>query len=109
MTSLKKEDDMHNIAKHAIIFLLTVTLILCPFATATIAGDQAVRDDISGEAMAADMVFLRPLGLVSTVLGSALFVVSLPFSLLGGNTGDAAQKMVVDPAKYTFNRPLGDF
>jgi hypothetical protein len=100
---------MHNIAKHAIILLLAVTLILCPFATATIAGDQVVREDISGEAMAADTVLLRPLGLVSTVLGSALFVVSLPFSLLGGNTGDAAQKLVVDPAKYTFNRPLGDF
>ena len=100
---------MHNIAKHAIIFLLTVALILCPFATATLPGDQAVRADISGEAMVADMVFLRPLGLVSTVLGSAFFVVSLPFSLLGGNTGDAAQKMVAEPAKYTFNRPLGDF
>lgn len=46
-------------------------------------------------------------GLVATVLGSAVFVVGLPFTLLNGSTGQAAQKLVVEPAQYTFTRPLG--
>jgi hypothetical protein len=49
------------------------------------------------------------LGLCATVIGGALFVVSVPFSLLGGNTGDAFDYLVKDPFKFTFTRPLGDF
>jgi hypothetical protein len=43
------------------------------------------------------------------VIGSGLFIISLPFSLLGRNTGDALDYLVVDPAKFTFTRSLGDF
>jgi hypothetical protein len=44
---------------------------------------------------------------VALVGGSVVFVLSLPFSALGGNVGEAADKLVVDPARYTFVRPLG--
>jgi hypothetical protein len=59
--------------------------------------------------MIADLVFVRPLGIVAVAVGSVFFIVSLPFSLLGGNSKDAAQKLVYDPANFTFSRPLGDF
>jgi hypothetical protein len=32
----------------------------------------------------------------------------LPFSLLGGNVGESAEKLVAEPARYTFTRPLGE-
>jgi len=54
-----------------------------------------------------DLVVVRPLWFVATVLGTAAFIVSLPFTIVGGNTGEAGQKLVVAPAKYTFTRPLG--
>ena len=63
----------------------------------------------SGEAMVADALVARPIGLVTTVVGSAVYVVSLPFSLLGGNEKQARQKLVVEPSKFTFKRPLGEF
>jgi hypothetical protein len=59
--------------------------------------------------MAADALFVRPLGLAATILGTGLFVISLPFSALGGNTGEAFEEMVVDPARFTFTRELGEF
>jgi len=59
--------------------------------------------------MAFDLLLMRPFGMIATVLGSAAFVVSLPFSFMGGNIEPAYEKMVEDPAAYTFNRPLGDF
>ncbi|MFO1355003.1 MAG: hypothetical protein U1F72_02520 [Gammaproteobacteria bacterium] len=59
-------------------------------------------------AMVVDGVLVRPLGLGATVLGAAAWVVTLPFSALGGNAGEAAQKLVVEPARFTFTRPLGD-
>jgi hypothetical protein len=57
--------------------------------------------------MIADCLVLRPLGLVGTVLGTAFFIVSVPFSALGGNVGQAFKTMVIKPAKFTFGRPLG--
>jgi len=39
----------------------------------------------------------------------AIFVVSVPFSALGGNSQEAWNSLVVSPADYTFKRPLGHF
>jgi ABC-type molybdate transport system permease subunit len=58
--------------------------------------------------MLLDMVFMRPIMLVGTVVGTAVFVVTSPFSALGGNIGEAAETLVVEPAQYTFVRPLGE-
>jgi len=65
------------------------------------------EDTPSGGAMVADAVIARPLLLVATVLGTGLYVVSLPFSLAGGNAADAGQALVLEPAKNTFVRCLG--
>lgn len=69
---------------------------------------EGVDDRPSSGAMVFDLIIVRPLGLVSTVAGAGLFVVSLPFTALQGGIGDAAQKLVGDPAHFTFVRPLGE-
>ena len=58
--------------------------------------------------MLADAFLLRPLGLAATVLGTATFLVTLPFSLPTRSADDAAKVLVVKPAAYTFARPLGE-
>ncbi|MEM9621757.1 MAG: hypothetical protein AAF993_08920 [Pseudomonadota bacterium] len=57
--------------------------------------------------MTADALVARPFGLVLTTLGAAAFVVSLPFSALGGNVKGAAEQLVIGPGKNTFVRCLG--
>ena len=48
--------------------------------------------------------------LLGTLITSFLsLVISLPFSALGGNVKEAGSKLVVAPAKFTFQRPLGEF
>ena len=64
-------------------------------------------DDVTAEAMIADGLLLRPGGLIATLVGSAVFVITLPFSIPTKSVEKAAQKLVVDPARYTFVRPLG--
>jgi hypothetical protein len=89
--------------------MLTVVVVAVTFtapAALAAAGDVAI-DQASGEAMIFDLVFLRPAGLVATIGGSIAFVLSLPFSALGGNVGEAADRLVVDPARFTFVRALG--
>ena len=60
------------------------------------------------EKMVLDAIVLRPIGLVTTVAGAAIYTVSLPFSVLGGNEPAAREHLVKEPARYTFKRPLGE-
>lgn len=57
--------------------------------------------------MTMDAVIVRPLSLGATVLGSAVWFISLPFTLIGGNAKKSWNQLVVEPAKYTFVRPMG--
>ena len=43
-----------------------------------------------------------------TLVGAAVFVVTLPFSALGGNVGEAGTKLVKEPFEYAWLRPLGE-
>ena len=100
---------MRKLTMRFIAFLLIATLVFVPCATAAAGADQNQDDGIGAGAMAADFFIVRPVGAVSVVFGTALFIVSLPFSVLGGNAGNAAKKLVAAPFKYTFTRKLGNF
>lgn len=86
-------------------------LLLATLAAGVPAGAQqnsVVRENPPGAgSMAADLLVARPVGLATTVIGSAVFLVGLPFSLAGGNVGESGQALVVGPAKATFVRCLG--
>lgn len=68
---------------------------------------QEVEEKPSPLAMAGDMLIARPLGIAITAVGTVLYIVSLPFSLAGGNAEDAGKALVVYPAEATFVRCLG--
>lgn len=70
---------------------------------------DGIDDTPSAMAMAADLLFVRPLSLVATVVGTGLFIVQLPITLISsGPVSAPAEKLVVEPARYTFRRPLGE-
>jgi hypothetical protein len=93
----------------ALALLLNVSISI-PQQTAAAAGMYHPQEsERSPGAMAVDAIAVRPLGIVATALGTGLFVVSLPFSALGGNTGEAWDTLVVTPARFTFVRPLGEY
>jgi len=94
--------------KQPIVFLTIAALILIPFATESLAQDNSAQTEYSAGKMMADILLVRPVGIIATVFGSAVFIVALPFSLLGGNTEATYKNLVVSPAKFTFQRPLGD-
>ncbi|MCG3878348.1 hypothetical protein [Psychrobacter sp. Ps6] len=51
----------------------------------------------SYETMVVDTIVGKPLQLVNAVAGTAAYIVSLPFSLIGGNADQAQQKLFVEP------------
>ena len=60
-------------------------------------------------AIVADVVLARPLCFVTTILGSAFFVISLPVAATSKSVHKSAKALVIKPAQATFTRPLGDF
>ncbi|MCD6295426.1 MAG: hypothetical protein J7M20_11050 [Deltaproteobacteria bacterium] len=96
----------HKIA----VVILIATLALFFFQGHTVLAQENLKKlDDKGGYMIADLVIMRPLGIAATAVGAAAYVLSLPFSLAGGNEAEARQKLMGDPAGYTFTRPLGDF
>jgi len=57
--------------------------------------------------MMGDLLVARPIGLVLVGVSSVTYVVTLPFSLAGGNVADAGEMLVVEPAREVFVRCLG--
>lgn len=57
--------------------------------------------------MVADLLIARPLLIAGTALGAAVFVVTLPFSALGGNVEEAGDALVIEPGREAFVRCLG--
>jgi hypothetical protein len=108
---------MYHISKKPALLRLTVILlaaglILGSFGSVAGAQEEFARfptDERSSESMVFDLALIRPLGIVGVAVGTGAFILSLPFSALGGNTCEAFERLMADPARYTFKRPLGDF
>lgn len=63
----------------------------------------------SASLMVLDAFVFRPTTLALTAIGGAAFVLTLPFSATGGNIEQAKQRLVMEPWRFTFDRPLGEF
>ena len=65
-------------------------------------------EDGTPEAVAADVLVVRPVCFVATIVGSALFVIALPVAAISKSTRQTAHVLVGIPARATFTRPVGD-
>ena len=96
MPSLKKKLAAYLVSLSLVVFSIVPSI---SYAT-------SVEERPTATNMVSDAV-TRPFMLVGTVLGTVLYVGTLPISLLGGNAGEAGKKLVVEPFKMTFLRCLG--
>lgn len=97
---------MYHWKKKWVVLLLVTIFAFTPGLSAATQGADWAKEP-TATAMIADFALVRPLGIVATVLGTAFFVVTLPFSATGGNTKAVFDKLMAEPAKFTFARPLG--
>jgi hypothetical protein len=91
---------------------LKAALLACVIGAVPACAMAQQDDSVSGDKatdMVLDAVVMRPLGLAATVVGAALTVVTLPFTIPSGSVEASAHELIVRPAAYTFKRPLGDF
>ena len=97
---------MQTLRKLISIFSLTVflTVSIPSVSFANPAGTEE-GDDIS---IVVDLAVLRPVGVVATVGGLLIFIGSLPISLATLSVTKTFNALVVNPARYTFVRKLGE-
>jgi len=89
--------------------LKIITIACLLFALLSVNVSAAIPQERPGAfAMVID-VPIRVVGLGLALIGSAFFVVALPFALTSGSTGDAWDALVIEPFEFTFTRPLGKF
>jgi hypothetical protein len=73
--------------------------------TVRVQEDPAIEPD--GISIIADFLIARPLGLVATVVGTTVYILAFPFAALAGDVRTPAEMLVAEPARFTFDRPLG--
>lgn len=87
------------------VLITTMTILMLTVSTSGFS--STVEEEPSALAMAGDALIARPALAVMTIAGSAIYTVTLPFSLLGGNASEAGETLVVGPSKSLFVRCLG--
>ncbi len=98
-----KKDLMGKVILFCTIFLLTVGSL------SAWAVPDKYRKSPDPVAIMADGVLVRPLSLVSTIVGSVFYVITLPFTIPSDSADSARQQLVEYPAWFTFQRPIGNF
>ena len=89
---------------------LKVITIACLFLALSAGHVSGALPEERPEAIAMVIdVPIRILSLGLTMVGTAFFIVALPFALSSGSTGDAWDALVAEPFQFTFTRPLGKF
>jgi hypothetical protein len=97
-----------------VILLASATPVIAEHAQNNETISQRPTRTLNGYDILIDVV-LRPVGLVGTIAGTALYVGLSPFTLMSQafpphNSFEKLGKLlVVQPAKYTFARPVGDY
>ena len=97
---------MHVWKKRSLVFVM-VALVCTNTGFSALAQDQKLEEDVTAEGMVADLILLRPLGILASAVGTVFFIASLPFSGPSQSAKVAFQKLVAEPAGFAFTRPFG--
>ena len=95
---------------HKYLGILTTMAFLANFQVALAQQScSELSEHVPAEAIAGDTLLARPVGLVSLGVGTVLYLITLPFSVTSGSEALVREKLIEDPAEFTFSRCLGDF
>jgi hypothetical protein len=99
---------MQGWTKRSLVLVMVALLVCTTTGFSALAQDPKLEEETTAEGIIVDFVLLRPMGIISTAVGTVFFIASLPFSGSTGSIGVAFQKLVAEPASFTFARPLGE-
>lgn len=89
--------------KRALVFMMMAVFLL----TSTASFAKEAGDEPSGNEILLDLP-IRVLGVGATLMGTVVFFPALIFTIPTGSVGLSARKLIVEPFKFSFVRPLGE-
>ncbi len=90
------------------IFVISLVLVgVCSGGWAQ--STMQVGDETSDFMTLMDVFIARPAGIVGTVFGTGVWIVSLPFSIPTGNVVTSAETFMHEPFIFTFYREFPDY
>ncbi len=108
---LRSEETMKSrTIRKTLHVVLAAVLVVSLCATPSIAQDDA-DESPSADLIVLDLVFFRPVRLLTFIVGSAAFIATMPIPYIFGDTvviDDARDRAFSEPASELFERPLGD-
>ena len=90
-------------------FVIFVTLALLVGGTAPAVAEPSGLTWRDAPAVAFDVLLLRPLSAIATIVGVPFFVASVPFVAPAGEIMTSLDVFILAPGDYTITRSLGDF
>jgi hypothetical protein len=90
--------------KKMLAVLLVFVMVILAFSMDGWAQTKNTGDDLP----LADLFIARPLGVAAGIVGTGLFIVSLPFTVPTKSTDKAAKMLISDPFRFSFSRPFPD-
>jgi hypothetical protein len=97
-----------KLASYLMVVILTMSSLGLPMAANAASYEYMSQNtEPTGGEMMAELL-MRPFMLIGTIATTFTFIITSPFSALGGNFGDSFDRLVKEPAAYTFVRPLGE-
>jgi hypothetical protein len=96
--------------KRILLLWLPLSLVVTSLGSIGWAGDNSLgrNDPVAHEFNILDVLIARPLGICAGIAGTAIFVVSLPFTIPAGGVQDAADMFIVKPFQFSFIRHFPD-
>jgi hypothetical protein len=95
--------------KKAFFMFMVISLVMLNLYTVGWAEDERTKNDpITDEWNMMDLLVARPIGVAAGIVGTGVFILSLPFTIPTRSVDEAAQMFVVKPFKFSFVRKFPD-
>ncbi len=84
--------------------LVIISLIIGTIFPNSFADNETRKDEIN----ILDILLARPLGVAAGIIGTGIFIISLPFTIPTNSVDKAANMFIIEPFKFSFVREFPD-
>jgi hypothetical protein len=91
-----------------LIYLICSLIGAALYADAWASDKWTENDPITDEWNMIDLLVARPVGVAAGIIGTAVFILSLPFTIPTGSHDEAAEMFIVRPFSFSFCRKFPD-
>ena len=95
--------------KKAFFMFMVMSLVMVNLYTVGWTEEERTKVDPSADELnMIDLLIARPMGIAAGIIGTGVFILSLPFTIPTKSVDEAAQMFVVRPFKFSFVRKFPD-